>query len=72
MSFTEIKEEVGRLSPAEREELALQLKMLKDLEDPAFLAELTQAHGDAERGAPAIEREELLKRLRAAGHAIKV
>jgi hypothetical protein len=70
MSFAEIKHEVTRLTPAERRELALQLKVLEDLEDPAFLAALTQAHTDAERGLAGLTREELLARLRAAGHSI--
>jgi hypothetical protein len=70
MSLAEIKDEVNRLTPAEREELVLQLKVLKDLEDPAFLAELTQAHTEAERGAGGVDRAELLARLRTAARPI--
>ena len=70
MSLAEIKTEVSRLTSAEREELALELQMLKDLEDPAFVDELTQAHTDAERGRGGIDREELLARLSAGGRAV--
>ena len=64
MSFAEIKQEVANLTSAERRELALQLEVLKDLEDPVFLAELTQAHAEAERGVAGLTREELFARLR--------
>lgn len=67
MSLAELKQEITRLTPAERQELALQLQVLKDLEDPAFLAELTQAHANAEDGNEGIDREQLIARLRAAG-----
>ena len=67
MSFAELKQEITRLTPAEREELALQLKVLKDLEDPTFVAELTQTHTNAEVGNGGIDREQLISRLRAAG-----
>jgi hypothetical protein len=67
MSLAEIKQEVARLTPAERHELALQLEVLRDLEDPAFLDELTQAHADAERGVADLTRGELLARLRTTG-----
>lgn len=70
MSLAEIKTEVSRLTSAEREELALELQMLKDLEDPAFLAELTQAHAAAEAGAGGMSRDELLAHLRAAGRTV--
>jgi hypothetical protein len=70
MSLAEIKQEVIRLTPAEREELALQLAVLKDLEDPAFLAELSKAHDDAEHGIGYLTREEMLTRLRAAGRQL--
>ena len=69
MSLAEIQHEVARLTPAERRDLALQLEVLRDLEDPAFLAEMTQAHADAERGVEGITRDELLARLRAAGRS---
>ncbi len=70
MSFAEIKQEVAKLSSAERHELALQLEVLKDLEDPAFLAELTQVHAEAERGIADLTREELFARLRAAARTL--
>jgi hypothetical protein len=70
VSLAEIKQEVIRLTRAEREELALQLAVLRDLEDPALVVELTQAHADAESGTPELTREELLARLRAAGRTI--
>ena len=70
MSLAEIKREITLLTRAEREELALQLAVLRDLEDPAFVAELTQAHADAERGTADFTREELLARLHAAGRTI--
>jgi len=69
MSLAELKQEITRLTPAERQELALQLQVLKDLEDPAFVAELTQAHAIAEGGNEGIDREQLIARLRAAGRA---
>lgn len=67
MSLAEIKEEITRLTPAEREELAVQIQVLKDLEDPVFLARLTKANADAERGVRVIDREDMIARLRAAG-----
>jgi hypothetical protein len=69
MSLAEIKQEVTRLTRAERDELVLQLAVLEDLEDPAFLAELTRAHADAESGIAGLTREELLARLKAAGRS---
>jgi hypothetical protein len=67
MSLAELKQEITRLTPAERQELALQLQVLKDLEDPAFVADLTQAHANAEGGNEGIDREQMITRLRAAG-----
>jgi hypothetical protein len=70
MSLATIKDEAARFMPAERDELTLQLKVLKDLEDPASRVELTQVHAEAERRVGSIDREELPARLGAARHAI--
>ena len=70
MGLAEIKHEITRLSRAESDELALQLAVLRDLEDPAFVSELTQAHADAERGTGPLTREELVVRLRSAGRTV--
>jgi len=71
MSLAEIKQEIVRLTPAERAELELQLQILRDLEDPQYLAELTRIQADAERGVQVIDREEMMARLRAAGRLLR-
>lgn len=79
--MTEILEELPKLSSGELERLrqriedlegqrgldSLRQKVLEDLRDPEFLAAITEANKEAERGVGGIDREEMLARLKAAG-----
>lgn len=70
MSFAEIKAELPKLNAAEREALELELKVLRDFDNPEFVAALTKANAEARRGENLISREELYQRLREAGRSV--
>ena len=64
MTYAEIRQSLPALSKDEREALALDLKALAVLDDPAYLAEITR-RGDR-RGADGAITDAELRRLLAA------
>ena len=64
MTYAEIRESLPSLSKDEREELALDLKALALLDDPAYLAEITR-RGDRRGVGAAITDAELRRLLEA-------
>ncbi len=64
MTYAEIRESLPSLSKEEREELALDLKALALLDDPAYLAEITR-RGDRRGAGTAITDAELRRLLEA-------
>lgn len=60
MSLAELKAEVDKLTPAEREELAAQIATAQRLADPAWLERIERARDKTEAGH-FYTREDLLR-----------
>ncbi len=67
MSLAEITAELPKLTPAERAALARELQHFKPFDDAGLMARLSQSIDEAERGENIISKEEMLRKLRAAG-----
>jgi hypothetical protein len=50
MSFAEVKEQVERLTPSEREELAALLRAKQLIDSPAYRERITRAHREIDAG----------------------
>ena len=67
MSYAEILDQVERLAPADRDRLAAHLRLLKELQDPASVAELERRADEMDRGEneiPGAKLKEEVTRLR--------
>jgi hypothetical protein len=70
MSFAEIKAELPKLTPQERTALAQELRKLEPFNDPDLMSRLTRLNDEVERGENVISKDEMLRRLRAAGRDV--
>jgi hypothetical protein len=67
MRLAEIKAELPRLTPEERAALAQELQNFSPFNDSGLMARIEHAIDEAERGENFHSKDELLRRLRAAG-----
>ena len=70
MSLAEIKAELPKLTPEERAALAQELQNFLPFNDPDLMARIETAIDDAERGEKTHSKDELFRRLRAAGREV--
>ena len=70
MSLAEIKAELPKLTPEERAALAQELQNFLPFNDPDLMARIERAIDDAERGENIHSKDELFRRLRAAGREV--
>jgi hypothetical protein len=70
MSFAEIKAELPKLTPEERIALARELDLLRDFNDPAFVAEITRRNRETERGENVMTDDEFRAHLQALGRGL--
>ena len=71
MSLAEIKAELPKLTPEERTALAQELQNFRPFNDPGMMARIELAIDDAERGENIHSKDELFRRLQAAGRGIE-
>jgi hypothetical protein len=69
MSLAEITAELPKLTPAERAALARELQNFEPFDDPELMARLTRGIDEAERSEGVISKEEMQRRLHAAGRS---
>jgi len=71
MSLAEIKAELPKLTPEERTALAQELQNFRPFNDPGMMARIERAIDDAERGENMHSKDDLFRRLQAAGREIE-
>ena len=70
MNLAEIKAELPKLTTEERAALAQELQNFRPFNDPGLMARIEHAIDDAERGENIHSKDELFRRLRAAGSEV--
>ena len=70
MSLAEIKAELPKLTPEERAVLAQELQNFRPFNDPELMARIERAIDDAEQGENIHSKDEMFRRLRAAGREV--
>ena len=71
MSLADIKAELPKLTPEERTALAQELQNFRPFNDPGMMARIERAIDDAEGGENIHSKDELFRRLQAAGREIE-